>query len=505
MKCTAMFALMDKHSSEAETERIAHLEQLVERLTVALDIHKKLSEQSAEIPQAHIRGDADMRTSQWSGPIPVKEVVYAGVLKFTGGNTNITFAIRDIKPIISEMYPDFKLSNVDAEITADCVNSPSRHHYSVNEDRYWKVGYGTYRLYDLRKTNCSNTENQMEMEGMKHVFISYIRENQEEVDRLCDALRSHDIEVWLDRDAIRPGTRWKVAIRNAIRAGSFFIACFSKERKQRDKSYMNQELTLAIDELRQYSADRVWFIPIKLNECEIPDLEISGSETLNDFQHVSLYEDWNGGIQSILEVIQPEFPSDQRDSSVSEHVHSSTNASSEAIEITSDQNTEFPSDQRDSSKGAKYQSYMQLLIDELREEHNFTRARVGQPVNWYSFSSGIRGISYRVKFVERDTEFAQRDTVRTYVNIDNNVRANRLDLFDALEARKVQLESAFGSPLVWERLEEQQRSRIVVSRHGNIELPDAELERIRAWHIANLLKLKAVFLPEIKNALETLA
>ena len=123
-----------------------------------------------------------MRTSRWSGPIPVKEVVWKGVLKFTGGNTNIEFAIRDIKPIILEMYPDFKLSNVDAEITADCVNSPSRHQYSVNEDRYWKVGYGTYRLYDPEKDKFSNTENQMEMEGMKHVFISYIRENQKEVD-----------------------------------------------------------------------------------------------------------------------------------------------------------------------------------------------------------------------------------------------------------------------------------------------------------------------------------
>ena len=157
-----------------------------------------------------------------------------------------------------------------------------------------------------------------------------------------------------------------------------------------------------------------------------------------------------------------------------------------------------------SSKGAKYKCYMQKLIDELREKHNFTRARVGQPMNWYSFSSGIRGISYRVKFVEKDTEFAQRDTVRTYVNIHDDVQVNRFDLFDALEQRKEQIESAFGSPLEWERLEEQKRSRIVVAHDGNIELPDDELERIREWHIANLLKFKEVFQPEIKNALETL-
>ena len=37
----AVFASTDKPSSEAETERISHLEQLVGRLTVALDIQKK--------------------------------------------------------------------------------------------------------------------------------------------------------------------------------------------------------------------------------------------------------------------------------------------------------------------------------------------------------------------------------------------------------------------------------------------------------------------------------
>ena len=39
---TSLFASTDKHSSEA-AERIAHLEQLVGRLTVALDIEKKAS------------------------------------------------------------------------------------------------------------------------------------------------------------------------------------------------------------------------------------------------------------------------------------------------------------------------------------------------------------------------------------------------------------------------------------------------------------------------------
>ena len=127
---------------------------------------------------------------------------------------------------------------------------------------------------------------------MKKVFISYVRENIEIVDRLCQELKSHGIQVWLDRNDIDPGSRWEQSIRKAISQGGGFIACFSEEYNNRDKTYMNEELTLAINELRQRPADRIWFIPVKLNNCEIPDRDIGGGETLQVFQYVNLYEDW---------------------------------------------------------------------------------------------------------------------------------------------------------------------------------------------------------------------
>ena len=92
-----------------------------------------------------------LNSQQWSGPITVKQVVWEAVLELTDGDVTVEFAIKDVKPIITEKYPDYKLSNVGAEISADCVNSPSRRHYTVNKDRYWKVRYGIYRLYDPKR------------------------------------------------------------------------------------------------------------------------------------------------------------------------------------------------------------------------------------------------------------------------------------------------------------------------------------------------------------------
>ncbi len=139
----------------------------------------------------------------------------------------------------------------------------------------------------------------------KHVFISYVRENSKEVDRLCDVLTKHGVHVWLDRNKILPGARWREAIRSAIRRGDFFIACFSKEYASRVKSYMNEELTLAIEELRQFPTDRVWFIPVLLSECDVPARSIGAGETLLDINWVPLYENWDAGIRRILEVIRP--------------------------------------------------------------------------------------------------------------------------------------------------------------------------------------------------------
>ena len=143
------------------------------------------------------------------------------------------------------------------------------------------------------------------MQEMQHVFISYVRENKAEVDRIHKELESHGIKIWRDLQDINPGERWKRQIRKAIRGGAFFIACFSKEYHERNESYMNEELTIAIERLRQLHIDRVWFIPIKLNDCELPDIDIGPGETLEDLNYVDLYEDWDNGIQRIVNLIQP--------------------------------------------------------------------------------------------------------------------------------------------------------------------------------------------------------
>ena len=142
---------------------------------------------------------------------------------------------------------------------------------------------------------------------MEPVFISYVHENKKLVDKLYQELIARGIEVWRDVQNLKPGSFWKEDIRKAIRKGAFFIACFSKEYDEHDETYMNEELTIAIEKLRQRHPNREWFIPIKLNECELPDIDIGRGKTLEDLTYVKLYENWDDGIQEIVKVISPKF------------------------------------------------------------------------------------------------------------------------------------------------------------------------------------------------------
>lgn len=68
---------------------------------------------------------------------------------------------------------------------------------------------------------------------------------------------------------------------------------------------MNEELTLMIEELRQRPIDKSWFIPVRLDDCVIPDRPIGGGEYLHDLQRIDLFPDWDEGVRRIIAALRP--------------------------------------------------------------------------------------------------------------------------------------------------------------------------------------------------------
>ena len=153
---------------------------------------------------------------------------------------------------------------------------------------------------------------------------------------------------------------------------------------------------------------------------------------------------------------------------------------------------------RRSPRSEKYYTYFQALNNEMTEQHNFTDGRSYSGIeNVYYFLSGYRGITYHA-------HFGRGRKVYTGLTIYFSKKEKNKNFFDILKERKSQINAKFDVPLYWERRDEQHGCSIGFGRDGDIESDMSELETIKAWHIENLLKFKAVFTPEIQLALEKL-
>ena len=141
----------------------------------------------------------------------------------------------------------------------------------------------------------------------------------------------------------------------------------------------------------------------------------------------------------------------------------------------------------------KYRAFFQALIDDLRNIHKFTNAKVGQPQNWYTFASE------KSKLYKYSASFAMGDRIRAEIYIDCGDKEQNEALFDFLYQKKTQIEEAFGSTLEWERLDAKRACRIAIYRDGSIDDDTESIEDIKKWTIENLLKFKSVFPSIIKT------
>jgi hypothetical protein len=138
----------------------------------------------------------------------------------------------------------------------------------------------------------------------KRVFLSYVKEDLDLVERLVRDLGNAGYDVWMDRDRLLPGRRWRSDIKQAIAEADFFVACFSPSY-WKDETFMNEELIVAIERFRLMPRNRTWFIPAMLAECALPDHVFGPNETLVDnMQYADFGKDWDEALRRVIAVLE---------------------------------------------------------------------------------------------------------------------------------------------------------------------------------------------------------
>jgi hypothetical protein len=135
-----------------------------------------------------------------------------------------------------------------------------------------------------------------------HVFLSYFHDDHELVAPLRQELERADHAVWWDRGKglLPPGTMgWESKIKQAIRRSYAFILCMSEISMMRSRAWVYPEIIEAIEVQRSLNPSKIFIIPVRLSECEVPDMPIDAVRTLKTLQHFDYY----GSNKSISELV----------------------------------------------------------------------------------------------------------------------------------------------------------------------------------------------------------
>ncbi len=125
-----------------------------------------------------------------------------------------------------------------------------------------------------------------------HVFVSCDRVDSGHADRLCQVLEKAGFPVWRETADLLPGDDWRGETRQAVtRDAVVFLACFSRQSVSLARSEQNEQIILAVEEARLRPAERVWLIPVRFDDCEIPYRDLGGGRTLETLRQADLFGD----------------------------------------------------------------------------------------------------------------------------------------------------------------------------------------------------------------------
>ncbi len=118
------------------------------------------------------------------------------------------------------------------------------------------------------------------------LVLSYMREDEDIARSLLQNFQANDIRAWMDKQSTDGGEIWKKEFREQLSEAGCCISIFSKHYDANPKRAFFQELRLAIEELRR---DSFRLIPVRLESCDIPNLEIGSQIGLADLHWVDLF------------------------------------------------------------------------------------------------------------------------------------------------------------------------------------------------------------------------
>jgi hypothetical protein len=112
------------------------------------------------------------------------------------------------------------------------------------------------------------------------VFLCHASVDKPKVRELYRYLRRRGVNPWFDEEHLIGGQDWQVEIPKALATSDAIIICLTKNSVDKE-GYIQKEIKFALDKALEMPEGRIFLIPVKFEECEVPF-------TLSRYQWVDL-------------------------------------------------------------------------------------------------------------------------------------------------------------------------------------------------------------------------
>jgi hypothetical protein len=118
---------------------------------------------------------------------------------------------------------------------------------------------------------------------MGPIILCHAYEDKKVVRRVYDALQESGFEVWIDSESVFGEQAWEPDMADWLGQAACMLVFLSKNSVRKIGS-THHEFGQLIDTWKDMPAGTVYTIPVRINDCQIPDL-------LSSLHHIDLFED----------------------------------------------------------------------------------------------------------------------------------------------------------------------------------------------------------------------
>jgi hypothetical protein len=129
------------------------------------------------------------------------------------------------------------------------------------------------------------------------IFLCYAREDIVAVKAVYQKLSDAGYYPWMDKKDLLPGQKWRIETPKALKAARFVIIFFSKQSVSKE-GYVQREFKLALDTLEEKPEGKVYIIPVRLDDCQVP-------ESFGHIHYCDLFE--KDGLELVLKTIKSQL------------------------------------------------------------------------------------------------------------------------------------------------------------------------------------------------------